>query len=553
MPTVIVDNREVELPEGQQLNCIQAAALAGVEIPHFCFHPGLSVVGSCRMCLVEIGKRDPQTGHITMFPKLQPACNTPAVDGTVIVTQSEKVQQARAMVEEDLLLRHPIDCPICDKAGECLLQDYHYRYGQKERRAEIDPFHSRRHDLGDVWLFVDRCIMCTRCVRFMREVVGTGELLVLARGAHEEIAVLPGYPLQNKLSGNVVDLCPVGALADKDFLYKQRVWFLRSHPGVCPHCATGCSIWIDENQDHLWRIRPRENPHVNRWWICNDGRYGYHQVHDRRRLLGPRRRTHDGWQPLDWSQTPGMVREALEQAGRLAAVLSPFLTVEEAYLLALLVRRIDPEALLGLGPVPRVGQDERFPGGFTISAEKCPNRRGVEAVLSYFMKGRVLSFEELLAQLEARQIRGIWITGGYKPALEPVPHVLDQAVADRLEGLELVIVQDMFPSPVAERADYLLPAAAWAEREGSYVNRADRLQSFRRAIRPPRGVLPEGWLLWQMHQRAGRFDADAVLDEIAQQITYFAPAVYEIPEVGLDLKTGLLAANAAQSASDVTV
>jgi len=248
-----------------------------------------------------------------------------------------------------------------------------------------------------------------------------------------------------------------------------------------------------------------------------------------------------------------MVREALERAGRLAAVLSPFLTVEEAYLLALLVRRIDPEALLGLGPVPRVGQDERFPGGFTISAEKCPNRRVVEAVLSYFMKGRVLSFEELLAQLEARQIRGIWITGGYKPALEPVPHVLDQAVADRLEGLELVIVQDMFPSPVAERADYLLPAAAWAEREGSYVNRADRLQSFRRAIRPPRGVLPEGWLLWQMHQRAGRFDADAVLDEIAQQITYFAPAVYEIPEVGLDLKTGLLAANAAQSASDVTV
>jgi NADH-quinone oxidoreductase subunit G len=248
-----------------------------------------------------------------------------------------------------------------------------------------------------------------------------------------------------------------------------------------------------------------------------------------------------------------MVREALERAGRLAAVLSPFLTVEEAYLLALLVRRIDPEALLGLGPVPRVGQDERFPGGFTISAEKCPNRRGVEAVLSYFMKGRVLSFEELLAQLEARQIRGIWITGGYKPALEPAPHVLDQAVADRLEGLELVIVQDMFPSPVAERADYLLPAAAWAEREGSYVNRADRLQSFRRAIRPPRGVLPEGWLLWQMHQRAGRFDADAVLDEIAQQITYFAPAVYEIPEVGLDLKTGLLAANAAQSASDVTV
>ncbi|MCS7304239.1 MAG: molybdopterin-dependent oxidoreductase [Thermoguttaceae bacterium] len=541
MATVIVDNREIELPEGQQLNCIQAAALAGVEIPHYCFHPGLSVVGSCRMCLVEIGKRDRQTGHITMFPKLQPACNTPATDGTVIVTQSEKVQQARAMVEEDLLLRHPIDCPTCDKAGECRLQDYHFRYGQNQRRAELQPFHSRRQDLGDVWLFVDRCIMCTRCVRFVREVAGTGELLVLARGIHEEIAVLPGYPLNNKLSGNVVDLCPVGALADKDFLYKQRVWFLQSHAGVCPQCAIGCSIWIDENQDHIWRIRPRENPHVNRWWICNDGRYGYHQVHDRRRLLRPRRRTADGWEEFDWQQAAPLLRQALQQAGRLAAVLSPFLTVEEAYLLALLVRRIDPEALLGLGPIPRIGQDEHFPGGFTILAEKCPNRRGVEAILSYFMKGRIFQFEELLSQLEPQRIRGLWISGGYKAPVAPVSHLLDQSVAERLEGLALLVVHDLFPSPVAERADFLLPAAAWPEREGSYVNWQDRLQSFRRAIRPPRGVLPEGWLLWQMHQRAGRFDASMVLDEIAQQLTYFAPVVYGVPDVGLDLKVGLLA------------
>jgi len=274
-------------------------------------------------------------------------------------------------------------------------------------------------------------------------------------------------------------------------------------------------------------------------------------VHDRRRLLGARRRTADGWEELDWAQAPLVVREALERAGRLAAVLSPFLTVEEAYLLALLVRRIDPEALLGLGPVPRMGQDERFPGGFTISAEKCPNRRGVEAVLSYFMKGRVLQFDELLGQLGPQGVRGLWITGGYKAPTPPVSHVLDQAIADRLEGLDLVIVQDLFPSPVAERAHYVLPGAAWAERDGAYVNCQDRLQSFRRAIRPPRGVLPEGWLLWQMHQRAGQFDAAAVLDEMAQQITYFAPAVYEIPEVGLDLKAGLLAATTAKTASEL--
>ena len=164
------------------------------------------------------------------------------------------------MVEEGLLLRHPIDCPICDKAGECLLQDYHFQHGQDARRADLHPFTSRRRDLGDVTLFVDRCILCSRCVRFTAEISGTGELMVVGRGAEEEIDVVPGFPLHNNLSGNVVDLCPVGALADKDFLYQQRVWFLRRHAGVCTGCAVGCSIWIEENQDHIYRLKPRENP-----------------------------------------------------------------------------------------------------------------------------------------------------------------------------------------------------------------------------------------------------------------------------------------------------
>ena len=205
----------------------------------------------------------------------------------VIVTNSEKVVHARAMVEEGLLLRHPIDCPICDKAGECLLQDYYFKHGQKERRADLVPFTSRRRDLGDIALFVDRCILCTRCVRFTAEISGSKELMVTGRGAHEEIDVVPGFPIHNNLSGNVVDLCPVGALADKDFLYKQRVWFMRQHKGVCTGCATGCSIWIEENQDHIYRLKPRENPFVNQWWMCNEGRYGYSHVHDERRLTRP--------------------------------------------------------------------------------------------------------------------------------------------------------------------------------------------------------------------------------------------------------------------------
>ena len=183
LPKITIDGREIELPDGQRINAIEAAKLAGVEIPHYCYHPGLPVVGSCRMCLIETGNRDAKTGEIKMQPKLVPGCTVPASDGLVIVTATEKVRQARAMVEEDLLLRHPVDCPICDKAGECTLQDYYFRYGQASRRTDVMPFTSRKRDLGDVELFIDRCVMCSRCVRFCAEVSGTAELMVANRGA----------------------------------------------------------------------------------------------------------------------------------------------------------------------------------------------------------------------------------------------------------------------------------------------------------------------------------------------------------------------------------
>ena len=316
MAIVIVDGREVEIGDGERLNGIQAAARAGVEVPHYCWHPGLSVVASCRMCLVEIGRRDPQTGQITMAPKLAPACQTPATDGTVFVTNSRKVIDARAMVEEGLLLRHPIDCPICDKAGECLLQDYHFLHGRDQRRADLRPFTSRRRSLGDgVALFVDRCVMCSRCVRFCREVAGESELLISGRGAHAEIEVLPGFPLSNKLSGNVVDLCPVGALADKDFLYRQRVWFMTRHASVCPGCSTGCSIHVDENQDRIYRLKPRYNLHVNQWWMCDEGRYGWKHVHDEKRLTVPRRRVGDQFVLAEWSDLPEQLDRAAAAPG----------------------------------------------------------------------------------------------------------------------------------------------------------------------------------------------------------------------------------------------
>ena len=273
MAKVIVNDQEIEIGDDERLNGIQVAQRAGAEVPHYCWHPGLSVVASCRMCLVETGTCDAETGEVRLLPKLVPACQTPAKDGTVFVTNSPKVVEARAMVEEDLLIRHPIDCPICDKAGECSLQDYHFQHGRGARRADLQPFTSRRRTLGDtVTLFVDRCVMCSRCVRFCREVTETSELMVTDRGAHEEIDVFPGFPLDNPLSGNVVDLCPGGALGDREFLYQQRVWFMKSRDGVCAGCSTGCSIKIEENQDRIYRLKPRENPEVNQWWMCDAAR-----------------------------------------------------------------------------------------------------------------------------------------------------------------------------------------------------------------------------------------------------------------------------------------
>jgi len=554
MAIVIVDGHQIELADHERLNGIQAAERVGVDIPHYCWHPGLTVVASCRMCLVETGTRNAETGAITMVPKLVPACQTPAKDGTVFVTDSDAVKKARAQVEEALLIDHPIDCPICDKAGECYLQDYHFEHGQPERRADIRPFTSATRDMGDtVKLFVDRCVMCSRCVRFCREITGTSELLVINRGSAEEIDVFPGYPLANKLSGCVVDLCPVGALGDKDFLYKQRVWYMKQHAGVCAGCSTGCSIDIDENQDTVYRLKPRENMFVNKWWMCDEGRYGYKHLHSPDRKFEPRRKiavsgngkfsstTAGEFENIDWSQIPTELAGRLQTVcaegnGRLAAVVSPNLTVEEAYLLCKMARKFDPQAVLALGPVPVVGEDETFPGKFIIHAEKCPNRKGVEEVLAHFCSGQIKSFDELLEDLPSGRIKAAWVSGGYSHS-----HWCDDTAAQQFAALELLIVQDMFASPLWNVAHYQLPGAGFAERAGSYVNFAHRLQSFTWAIRPPAGVWVEGHLYWTILGMRGLYNARKVLDEVAAEIIAFSAAADAIPPVGIDLRINQLA------------
>lgn len=538
MAVITVDGRDVEIGDDEKLNCIQAADRAGVTIPFYCWHPGLSVVASCRMCLVETGQKNKETGKVEMVPKLVPGCQTPVKDGTVIVTNSPKVKANQQFVQEGLLLDHPVDCPICDQAGECWLQDYYFNYGHKERQADIKPFTSDRRELGEhVTLFADRCVMCSRCVRFTREVSGEAELQVINRGSHAEIDIFPGFPIDNHLSGNVNDLCPVGALCSSDFLYQQRVWFMEPHDSVCVKCSTGCSVQLHENHDKLYRIQPRFNPNANEWWMCDKGRFENQYIDAPERIGGVKRRGRDQFDNCDWPTAIAEIQRCLQdlvthQGGKtIAAVVSPFLTVEEAYLLCKYIKSVSPEATLVLGKIPQGEPDEVFAKGFTIRSEKCPNRRGVEEVLKHFQVD-FMTWDQFLAQADAKRWKGVYITGLYPETWN------DEADAARIDGISLKIVQDFLPSPIARKATYVLPGVTFAEKGGCYVNHAGLIQSTDWALKPFEAAHIDGQIFSDLAGRRGLYQPTAILPEVAAEIPFFARAASGVPDGGLNLVTG---------------
>lgn len=547
MPTVIVNNKPVEIGASERLNCIQAAERAGVEIPHYCYHHDLSVVASCRMCLVEMGDKKPD-GTIAMQPKLFPGCQTPVKDGTVIVSDSEKVRAAQKATLEYLLLNHPLDCPVCDQAGECGLQDYSYEYGRGySRLQEPKNIKPDKDYIGDqITLFTDRCIMCTRCVRFTREISGTAELQVVSRGTHEEIDIFPGDPCNNKLAGNVVDLCPVGALCSKDFLYEQRVWWLNSKNSVCPGCSTGCSIRVDQNKDVLYRLKPRENPQAQGSFMCDEGRFGWKYIHSDKRLKLPEQRTGGQTTSRDWDVVLPAVRNALKDAiirspHKFAVVISPWATVEEAYLLATYARKLTPSAKLAIGPVRIVGEDDLYPKDvhsnpqaptkFTIRAEKCPNRKGVEAVIQH-VQGSVLSFGDLMGPVSRGEIDALYVLGG-----DPEGWISDADVV-KLDKLKLLVVQDLLASVASDRAHFVLAGAAWAEKDGTFVNHNGLAQAIHRGLRGPEEARPDGRVLMELAERPGMFQAVTLRKEIGKTIPALAAlAVGELGEFGVMLES----------------
>jgi NADH-quinone oxidoreductase subunit G len=550
MATVIVNDIEIEV--GPKDNVIQAARRAGVEIPHYCWHDELSVVASCRMCLVEVGERK-EDGSIVMGPKLMPACQTPAKPNTVIKTDTAKVKQGQQMTLEFLLLNHPLDCSICDQAGECYLQDYTYKYGKAESRLDepkvqrLDKYH-----IGEqIALFTDRCVMCTRCVRFTREISGTAELQVVSRGSVEEIDVFPDKPCNNKLAGNVVDLCPVGALCSKDFLYKKRVWWLKSQDSVCAGCSTGCSIEADQNENKVYRLRPRVNPQAQGSFMCDEGRFGFKYVHDDNRLTRPwlsdkvkemlpsfgatngsanGKATQDLAYADPWidvlSATRKVIAKAAEKnAAGFVALFSPMMTVEEAYLLAGYLKSVNKSIRLAMGPVLDTGSNDVYPklpdgtavgdekARFIIRSEKAPNRKGVEMVLKHF-EGKLLSMSDIS---KGSSIDTLYIVGGH-----PLGWATD-SLFKLVEAASMVIVQDILSSPLTAKAHIVLAGGSFLERDGTYINHAGLAQSIKPAIRSPGDARSDGRLLSELSERRGLFNAKLLRQEVASKIPALAP------------------------------
>lgn len=540
MAVVYINDKPVDIGN-ERLNLVQAAMKGGVFIPHYCWHPALSVVASCRMCLVEVGEKKPD-GTVAMQPRVVPACQTPAKDGTVCITNSEKAKFSQGRTLEGLLLNHPLDCPVCDKAGECLLQDYSYRYGNsKSRMADPKNTPPNKPDIGEhISLFTDRCIMCSRCVRFTREIAGTSELMVTNRGHHSEIDIFPGEPVNNKLAGNVVDLCPVGALANNEFLYKQRVWFLRNQKSVCAGCSTGCSITIDHNKDIVYRLRPRENPQAQGYFICDEGRFDYAYVNGKERFELPLIMQ----EPSAWETPVATLRSALTEIARkdgggIAGVISPMLTCEEAFLFAKFIKGLSKDARLYLGWVPVIGKDDHYPQDrhgnpvgqpkFTIRAEKVPNRKGVEEILKHF-QGEVLGFERVFEG--AAKLEALYLTASYSPRLGPW---ITEEQVQALKKIRLLAVQDLTPSAVSQIAHFVLPSSTWAEKDGVFVNHANLAQAIHWAVKPGTMLRTDGQIFLNLLDRRGLLQATAIQQELAREVPFFAPLAEDLGEYGIKL------------------
>lgn len=500
---LIIDGQEITTVKGKTV--IQAAAEAGIAIPHYCYHPKLSIAGNCRMCLIEIEK----------MPKLQIACNTQVAEGMSVLTQSPKVLSVRKAVMEFLLINHPVDCPICDQAGECWLQDYYMTHDLQESRFEARKEHDRKRDIfgPNVVFDGERCIKCTRCVRFLEEVTHTYELTVDNRGDQSTIALFPGAVLDNPLSANVVDICPVGALTDRDFRFKVRVWYLQKTPSICPGCSTGCNTSVETYQNRIARFKPRVNEAVNSHWLCDEGRYCFHDLTGGERLTTPMIRQEGGLVPATWDIALRAVLKGLRSAGQLAGILSGRNTNEEAFLFAKLMKKLSPESALQVFYQERELTEVQK---ILMSPDRSPNFRGA-AEMGVNSNG---GFASLMDKLAAGNYSGAYVVGEDLTAANGNHEKLRSA----LEKLSFLVVQDIRMTDTAKAAHVVLPATHFGEKEGTYTNRKGRLQKLNAAVIPPDGALQDCEIFIRLLDAAGERVSYSTPGEIFQALAQEIPS-----------------------------
>ena len=462
MATITIDGQTLEVDN--TLTIIQAARNNGIDIPHFCWHPQLSVAGNCRMCLVEVEKA----------PKLVIACSTQVANGMVVHTTNERVLKARQAVMEFLLINHPLDCPICDEAGECKLQDYAYAHSVGVSRFEEDKVHKpKRVELGPhVMLDTERCIMCSRCVRFCDEIAGAGQLTFTQRADHVELTTFPGESLDNPYSMNVIDICPVGALTSREFRFKARVWEMSATESVCPGCARGCNIhtWVRNNE--ILRQTPRFNAEVNQYWMCDWGRLETPRpVNSESRLRGPMMKKEAGVVDVGWDEAIARVASELKsfRRGETAVVGSAFDTNEDCYALQKFARDVLQTRHIDFQRHVDASREDKL----LISGDRTPNTRGaLEVGLQPADHGAM--FDGILRAIKEGTVKALFLADD-NPAADP-------DVAQTLMRLEFLVVLASVENETTRIADVVLPSSTYAEKNGTFTNIQGRVQRIRPSV-----------------------------------------------------------------------
>jgi NADH-quinone oxidoreductase subunit G len=502
--TLTIDGQQITVAKGKTV--LQAAIEAGISVPYYCFHPGLTVDGSCRVCIVKIEK----------MPKLQTSCSTLCTDGMVVSTRDSETTQARAGVLEFLLVNHPLDCPVCDKGGECPLQDFSYSFGPASSRMD---FPRRVFDGEGVKADVDfgptlmlnrnRCILCTRCVRFMREIDGDAQIGIVDRGNGSEIATFREEGVHSLLSGNLMDVCPVGAITTREYRFKSRPW---DNPGVvdtiCTLCSKGCntSAWLKAKPEwargsRLIRMTPRLNPDVNSYWMCDIGRFDYHWIEGETRLRRPLTRQRTILEPTAWHDVEPKLRDSIQSAGSADPGSVHFLVSAHAATEELFVLKQTVEGLLGPDGLSSVTlswrrREKPQPASaqFKISVTDAPNVNGARD-LGFAVGGGNDGGPDLSAlrtAIEAKRVKALYVIDpGPDGSLGDVSWI----VAARRNGtLPMLIVQGVVMTDLAAAADIVLPGAAWVEKDAIYTNEQGRVQAASKAINPP-GEAREDWAI----------------------------------------------------------